>query len=209
MHLVTAHVDGDIAPGLRDGVLPDGEYSARSWHTPTARRGRCSLPIGPRAPLRCPVAGVATPTTGRTVKHEPWEYLFIPFNSFNFHDLFHPIWISALLLLVALVVLYNVRTRQLRAHAPYLEMYEWLLWTGVISFGLIVTYALFVFDFLFVVITIPIMLGVFIWIRFIRFPPILRAYEAKLARQRYFSRTKFAHPESTIRKTTARRRRRR
>ena len=143
------------------------------------------------------------------MRHEPWEYLFTSFNSFNFHDLFHPIWISSLVLLIALVILYNVRTRQLRAHAPYLEMYEWLLWTGVVSFGLLVTYALFVFDFLFVVITIAIMLGVFIWIRFIHFPPILAAYEQKLARQRYFSRTRFAHPESTIRTKPARRRRRR
>ena len=39
----------------------------------------------------------------------------------------------------------------------------------------------------------------FVWTRFIHFPPMLAAYEAKLARQRYFSRLKFAHPESTIR----------
>ena len=143
------------------------------------------------------------------MRHEPWEYLFISFNSFNFRDIFDPIWLSSLLLLIALVILYNVRTRQLRAHPPYLEMYEWLLWTGVISFGLLVTYALFVFYFLFVIITIVIMLGVFIWIRFVRFPPILAAYEQKLARQRYFTRSKFAHPESTIRSRPARRRRRR
>jgi hypothetical protein len=144
------------------------------------------------------------------VKHEPWEYLFVPFNSFNFHDIFNPIWISSLILLLALVILYNVRTRQLRAHAVFVEMYEWLLWTGVIGFGWLVTCALFVFDFLFVVTAIPIILGVFIWIRFIHFPPILAAYEQKLARQRYFSRTKFAHPESTIRtRPSASRRRRR
>ena len=143
------------------------------------------------------------------MKLAPWEYLFLPFNSFNFRDIFHPMWISAAILLILLVILYNVRTRQLRAHPPYLELYEWLLWTGVVFFGLILTYALFVFDFIFVVITIPIALAVFIWIRFIRFPPMLAAYQAKLARQRYFSRTKFAHPESTIRSRPSSRRRRR
>ena len=96
-----------------------------------------------------------------------------------------------------MVILYNVRTRQLRAHAPFVEMYEWMLWTAVIGFGWLVTCALFVFDFLFVAVAIPIILGVFIWIRFIHFAPILAAYEQKLARQRYFSRTKFARPEST------------
>ena len=142
------------------------------------------------------------------MKLAPWQYLFLPFNSFNFRDIFHPTWISAAVLAILLVILYNVRTRQLRAHPPYLEMYEWLLWTGVVLFGLILTYSLFVFYFLFVVITIPIGLAVFVWIRFVRYPPILAAYEAKLARQRYFSRTKFAHPESTIRTRPAMSRRR-
>lgn len=129
----------------------------------------------------------------------PWQYLFLPFNSRNFHDLFYPTWIAALILVVVVVILYNVRTRQLRNHPPYLDMYEYLLWTGVIGLGLVITEALFVFDFLFVVLTLPITLGVFVWTRFIHFPPIRAAYEHKLARQRYFSRLKFAHPESTIR----------
>ena len=143
----------------------------------------------------------------------PWEYLFLPFNSRNFHDLFYPTWVGSLVLLVAVVILYNVRTRQLRGHAPYLDLYEWLLWTGVITFGLLLVYAVFVFDFLFVILTIVGGMAVFVWVRFIHFPPILAAYEAKLARQRYFSRLKFAHPESTIRTKPAtrpnRRRRRR
>ncbi|HVA87316.1 MAG TPA: hypothetical protein VNF73_13510 [Candidatus Saccharimonadales bacterium] len=146
------------------------------------------------------------------MKLAPWQYLFLPFNSRNFHDLFYPMWISALVLLILLVVLYNVRTRQLRGHPPYLELYEWLLWTGVIMFGLIITYSLFVFDFIFLLLALAIGLSVFVWIRFIRFPPILAIYEQKLARQRYFSRLKFAHPESTIRSrppSTSRRRRRR
>jgi hypothetical protein len=145
------------------------------------------------------------------VKLLPWQYLFLPFNSRNFHDLFHPIWISSLVLLILLVILYNVRIRQLHAHQPYLDMYEWFLWTGVITFGLLVTFALFVFDFLFVLAVLIIGLAVFVWTRFIHFPPILAAYEQKLARQRYFSRTKFAHPESTIRtrSSSSRRRRRR
>ena len=41
----------------------------------------------------------------------PWEYLFLSFNNQNFPDLFHPTWIAALVLLVGLVLLYNVRTR--------------------------------------------------------------------------------------------------
>lgn len=140
----------------------------------------------------------------------PWEYLFdTPFNSRNFPDLFHPVWITSLVLLVALLVLYNVRTRKLHRHPPYLDMWEWLLWTGLITFSLLIVEALFVFDFFLVVLTAVIGLGVLAWIRFRRFPPILAAYEHRLARQRYYSRTRFTRPETTIRPKTARRRRRR
>ncbi len=139
----------------------------------------------------------------------PWQYLFVQFNSRNFHDLFYPIWVAALVLMVGVVILYYLRTRRLHGHPPYLDLYEYLLWTGIITFSLILIYAVFVFYFLFVIITLVIGLATFVWIRFIHFPPILAAYEAKLARQRYFSRSKFARPEATIRARTTRRRRRR
>jgi hypothetical protein len=139
----------------------------------------------------------------------PWDYLFKAFNSVNFPDLFWPTVVASAVLLVLVVVLYNVRTRQLRHHPPYLELYEWLLWTGVISFFLLLTYGLFVFDFLFVIVTELVMVAVFVWVRFVRFPPLLAAYERQLARQRYVSRQTFARPESTIRPKPVRRRRRR
>lgn len=143
----------------------------------------------------------------------PWDYLFEPFSARLFPDLFHPTWIASLILLVALVVLYNVRTRQLRRYPPFLDLYEWLLWTGIIVFGLLIVYAIFVFDFIFVIGTIVIGLGTLAWIRFYRFPPIIAAYERALAKQRYVSRQKFARPEATIRSKSggkaSRRRRRR
>ena len=43
-------------------------------------------------------------------------------------------------------------------------------------------------------------LATLVWIRFQRFPPILRAHEQRLARQRYFTKQKFADPEATIRR---------
>lgn len=139
----------------------------------------------------------------------PWEYLFVPFTSQNFPDLFHPTWIASLVLLVVLIVLYNVRTRRLHRHPPYLDMWEWLLWTGLITFSLLIVESIFRFDFFLVGTTAVIGLATLAWVRFRRFPPILAGYERNLARQRYFTRSKFARPESTIRPKTARRRRRR
>ncbi|HEV8696869.1 MAG TPA: hypothetical protein VGQ89_04170 [Candidatus Limnocylindrales bacterium] len=143
----------------------------------------------------------------------PWEYLFLSFNSGNFADLFYPTWIAALVLLVVLLVLYNRRTKALHRHQPYLDLWEWLWWTGLITFSLLLIEALFVFSFILVLATEIIGIGMLIWIRFVKFPPILRAHEQRLARQRYFTKQKFADPEATIRRRggprrPARRRRR-
>ena len=136
----------------------------------------------------------------------PWEYLFLTFNPDNFPDLFHPTWIASLVLLVVLLVLYNVRTRALHRHQPYLDMWEWLWWTGLITFSLLIIEALFVFDFFIVLLTEFIGIGTLVWIRFRRFPPILAAHEARLARERYYTKQKFADPEATIRKRPSGRR---
>lgn len=143
------------------------------------------------------------------VSFAPWEYLFLPFTTQNFPDIFHPVWVASLALLVVLVVLYNVRTRRLHRHPPYLDMWEWLLWTGVITFSLLVVAAIFRFDFVLVLSIAVSGLAVLVWVRFRRFPPMFAVYEQKLAKQRYFTRTKFARPEATIRAKPARRRRRR
>ena len=134
----------------------------------------------------------------------PWEYLFASFNSHNFPDIFQATWLAALLLLVVLTILYNVRTRALHRHPPYLEMWEWLWWTGLITFSMLIIESLFVFDYLLVLVTLIIGLGALVWIRFFRFPPFLAAYEQRMARERYFTKQKYADPDATIRKRAGR-----
>ena len=68
----------------------------------------------------------------------PWDYLFLSFSSRNFPDLFNPTWIAALVLLVVLLVLYNRRTKALHRHQPYVDLWEWLWWTGLITFSMVV-----------------------------------------------------------------------
>jgi hypothetical protein len=144
---------------------------------------------------------VSTPEIrGPDVTIAPWEYLFKSFSHANFPDIFHPTWIAAVVLLVVLTVLYNLRTRALHRHPPYLDMWEWIWWTGLIAFSLIVIEALFVFDFFLVLVTLIAGLGTLVWIRFVRFPPVLAAYETRLAKERYFTRQKYSDPEATIKK---------
>ena len=139
----------------------------------------------------------------------PWDYLFLSFNHRNFPDLFHPTWISSAVLLAILTVLYYTRTRALHRHPPYLDMWEWMWWTGLITFSMLIVESLFVFDLFLVLLTELIGIGTLVWIRFRRFPPILAAHEARLARERYFSKQKFADPEATIRRRGSRRTQRR
>jgi small-conductance mechanosensitive channel len=138
------------------------------------------------------------------VRLAPWEYLFTRFSAHTFPDIYTPLWVGTLALLIGLIVLYNVRTRALHRHAPYLDLYEWLLWTGISLFGLILVAAIFNFYLIVLLVILVSGLAVMVWVRFVRFPPVLDVYEHKLAKQRYFTRSKFAHPESTIRPKGAR-----
>ena len=139
----------------------------------------------------------------------PWEYLWLPFSRANFPDVYDASWIASLVLLVALVILYNVRTRALHRHRLYSDMWEWLLWTGLITFLLVGLGALFSFDFAIVLTAEVVGIGVLVWARFRRFPPLFAAYEQQLARQRYLQSRKTVKPEATIRTRASRRRRRR
>lgn len=141
-----------------------------------------------------------------TVTLFPWDYLFRAFDEANFPDLFDPVWMASLVLLVVLIVLYALRTRALHRHRLYLDMWEWLFWTGLITFFLVIVGAIFRFDF---VVILVILLGGLLtlaYARFRRFPPLFEAYEHQLARQRYLARARSARPEATIRTKTVRRR---
>jgi membrane protein implicated in regulation of membrane protease activity len=86
----------------------------------------------------------------------------------------------------------------------YLDLWEWLLWTGITLFGLVLVAAVFNFYLIVLLVILISGLAVLVWVRFVRFPPLFEVYEQKLAKQRYFTRSKFAHPESTIRPKTTR-----
>lgn len=121
------------------------------------------------------------------------------FSERNFPDLFYPVTIAALVFLVGTVVLYNVQTRRLRRHPPLVNLHEWLFWTGLTVFGLLLVYAIFKFYFVFVLITLIVGIGTMIWIRWVRFPPLIRIYNNVLRREQYQSQKRYATAESTIR----------
>jgi small-conductance mechanosensitive channel len=121
------------------------------------------------------------------------------FNPDSFPDLFYPLTIAALVFLVGTIVLYNVQTRRLRRHPPLVNLNEWLFWTGLAVFGLLLVYSIFAFYFVFVLGTIVVGVGTMIWIRWFRFPPLIVAYNSILRREQYLSQKRYATAESTIR----------
>jgi hypothetical protein len=121
------------------------------------------------------------------------------FSPGNFSDLFYPVAIAALVFLIGTVILYNVQVRRLHHHPPLVALQEWLLWTGLAVFGLLIVYCTFKFYFAFVLVTLIIGLGTFVWIRFIRFPPIIEAYNQALRRERFLSQKRFRDADATIR----------
>jgi len=141
--------------------------------------------------------------------------LLTKFNSVEFRDIFYPISFAAFILLIAAIVLYNVRTRQLHRHPPLVALQEWLLWTAITVFGLILVCATFSFWFLIVIGTIIVGCATFIWIRFVRFPPLIEAYNNQLRRARFYSQQRYKTAEATMRTrksaaiATGKRRRRR
>jgi hypothetical protein len=133
------------------------------------------------------------------------------FSAEHFQDLFYPITAAALILLIVAIVLYNVQVRRLHRHPPLVALQEWLLWTAVIVYGLVLVEAIFHFWFVTVVATLVIGLGTFVWIRFVHFPPIIEAYDRQVRRARYLAHeraaTRYQDPSATIRTRRQRRRR--
>jgi len=126
----------------------------------------------------------------------------------TFPDIFTPIWVASLVLLIGTVLLYNIRVRQLHRHEPLRSLQEWLLWTGLFTFGLILVGTVFRFYFLFILIFIVVGLITFVWVRFFRFPPLIAAYNEQLRRARATTQAR-TKVESTVRTRRSRGQRRR
>jgi hypothetical protein len=72
----------------------------------------------------------------------PWEYLFIPMNSY-LGTFYTPFWMVNLALFIFTIVAYAVATRGPRGRGVLADEWEYLLWIGVTTFGLNLIYAAF------------------------------------------------------------------
>lgn len=135
----------------------------------------------------------------------PLDYLKLGFSDANFPDLFNATWGAALVLIVVQILIYNALTRRYRRYPPLIAMQEWMLWTGITVFGLLIVGAIFHFSFVFILAFIAGGIGFYVWARFFHWPPIIEAYNEQLRRQRFFSQARYKHPEATLRSKRRRR----
>jgi hypothetical protein len=139
------------------------------------------------------------------VNQDPIDALFrTGFTAEAFPDLFWPVLIASLVLFAGTIVLYMVQTRRLRRHPPLMALQEWLFWTGLAVFGLLIVSAIFKFILVIVLGTVIVGLITFVWVRFFYFPPQIEAYNAQLRRARFLAQSKYRNPEATIRSRSSR-----
>lgn len=135
----------------------------------------------------------------------PLDYLGrIAFTQENFPDIYTPIWVAALVFFIGSIILYNVQVRRLHRYEVLRGMQEWLLWTGLITFGFVLVGTIFNFYFLFILGGLIVGIATFVWVRFFRFPPYIQAYNEQLRRARFFSQSKYKAAEATVRTKRAR-----
>jgi hypothetical protein len=130
----------------------------------------------------------------------PLDYLGkIQFTQQNFPDIWLPIVVASIVFLIGSVVLYNVRVRQLHRHEVLRSMQEWLLWTGLVTWSMVLVAVVFNWYFLFVLTILLVGIATLVWIRFFRFPPYIVAYNEQLKRARFFSQSRYKAAEATVR----------
>ena len=92
----------------------------------------------------------------------PWNQinlLLSGFNDANFPLICVPVLQVSAVLFVVACLFYYIQSRRLRNYSVYLDLNEWLLWTSMGTFLLLMMYVVFGFDFIFVLPTMLIGAG--------------------------------------------------
>lgn len=111
--------------------------------------------------------------------------LFDPFTPLNFANLFTLMWVTALVIIVGAVIVYNLAQRRYRRYPEILALHEWVFWSMIVTWGIIP---------LLVVIHVPLLLlllivlpgmGIAAWASYVKFPPIISAANDEIRRRRF------------------------
>jgi len=113
------------------------------------------------------------------------DRLFDSLTPDNFPDLFTLLWVSALIIVAGSIAIYADSGRRFRRHRVLLSMHEWIFWSVVIPWSLVILLVITHVPFVMVPLVVLPGMAILLWARFVRFPPLIAAANDELRRKRF------------------------
>ena len=111
--------------------------------------------------------------------------LFDPFSPISFGDLFTLMWITAFVIVLGAVVVYNVAQRRYARYPAILALHEWVFWSIIVPWGLVPLLAVIHVPLALLLLLVVPGMGVAAYAAFVRFPPIIEAANVEIRRRRF------------------------
>lgn len=113
------------------------------------------------------------------------DFLFESVNTFNFPDLFTLLWVAAILIVIGATLVYAAAGKRYRRYPTLLTMHEWIFWSIVVTWGLVPLLVIIHVPLLLILMLVLPGMGVMLWARFVKFPPLIAAQNEELRRRRF------------------------
>jgi hypothetical protein len=108
-----------------------------------------------------------------------------PVNTFNFPNLFTLLWVGAVIIVAGSVVVYSLAGRRYRRYPVLLSLHEWVFWSIIVTWGIVPLLVVIQVPLLLILLIVLPGIGVALWARFVKFPPLIAAANADIRRRRY------------------------
>jgi hypothetical protein len=111
--------------------------------------------------------------------------LFDPFSPLSFGDLFTLMWVTAIVIVLGAVIVYNAAQRRYARYPAILALHEWVFWALIVPWGLVPLLAVIHVPLALLLILVLPGMAVAAYAAFVRFPPIIEAANVEIRRRRF------------------------
>ena len=111
--------------------------------------------------------------------------LFDPFSPLSFGDLFTLMWVTAIVIVVGAVIVYNAAQRRYARYPAILALHEWVFWALIVPWGLVPLLAVIHVPLALLLILVLPGMAVAAYAAFVRFPPLIEAANVEIRRRRF------------------------
>lgn len=113
------------------------------------------------------------------------DRLFDSFTPENFPDLFTLLSVVPFVVIAVSIWIYTDSGRRFRRYPVLLSMHEWIFWSVIIPWSLVLLLLITHVPFVLVVIVLGAGMALLIWARFVKYPPLIAAANDELRRRRF------------------------